>query len=135
MIGDVITPAGLQVELTRHQVRDGQSDEADRWMRMLNDRREECLATLARDGLALEVVFRMQEGGEDVLYWFELRRAGISSDAQSVPEELRTPLDADHLAFARKAKVRGHTSAQPQLVLIPLPLEEALRDWLQSARE
>ena len=47
MVGAAITPAGLEVALTRHRIRDGQSAEADRWMPMLNDRREECIATLA----------------------------------------------------------------------------------------
>ena len=135
MVGAAITPAGLEVALTRHRIRDGQSAEADRWMRMLNDRREECIATLARDGMAIEVVFRTREGGDDVLYWSELRRPGSPGDAERIAEEEWTPLDEEHLAFSRRAKVRGHTRLEPQLVLMPPAVERAIIDWLDSGNE
>ncbi len=135
MVGDAITPAGLEVALTRRRIRDGQSAEADRWMRMLNDRREECIATLARDGMAIEVVFRTQEGGDDVLYWFELRRAGSPGDLEQVSADEWTPLDEEHLAFTRRAKVRGHTRLDPQLVLMPPAVERAIIEWLDSGGE
>ena len=102
---------------------------------MLNDRREECIATLARDGMAIEVVFRTREGGDDVLYWFELHRPGSPGDAERIGEEEWTPLDEEHLAFTRRAKVRGHTRLEPQLVLMPPAVERALLEWLDSGGE
>ena len=135
MVGAAITPAGLEVALTRHRIRDGQSAEADRWMRMLNDRREECIATLARDGMAIEVVFRTREGGDDVLYWFELRRPGSPGDLEQVNADEWTTLDEEHLAFSRRAKVRGHTRLEPQLVLMPPAVERALLECLDSGGE
>ncbi|HET9187338.1 MAG TPA: DUF6176 family protein, partial [Acidothermaceae bacterium] len=62
-------PEGLRVELARAKVKPGQSAEADRWMSMLNDRVDECVATLDRERMALEIVFRLQEDGEEFLYW------------------------------------------------------------------
>ena len=41
-------------------------------MQVLRGRREECLATLSRDGLAIEVIFGTREQDADVLYWFEI---------------------------------------------------------------
>jgi hypothetical protein len=123
-------PAGLHVELSRHRIRSGQGAEADRWMQMLRDRREECVATLSRDGLAIEVIFRTREHDEDVLYWFEIGSRPGNADA--VPEDQRTALDRDHLDFSHRVKEPGHTSLAVELVLMPEPVEQAIRDWLSS---
>lgn len=133
MFDDVIVPSGLVVQLSRHRVLEGMSAEADRWMAMLNARREECIATLRRDGLAVEVIFRRQEGGEDVLYWFELRSSDSTGDIASVPEEARTAIDLDHVEFAHRAKERGHVDVSPQLVLMPPEVEAAVRTWLHTS--
>jgi uncharacterized protein DUF6176 len=58
-------PPGLVVRLSRAKVLPGASAEADRWMAMLNDRLEECVATLDRERMAIEIVFRLTEDGED----------------------------------------------------------------------
>ena len=51
-------PPGLVVELSRCKVLPGASAEADRWMAMLNDRLDECVATLDRERMAIEIIFR-----------------------------------------------------------------------------
>ena len=102
-------------------------------MQMLRDRREECIATLARDGLAIEVIFRANEDGEDVLYWFEI--GSRSGDAEAVPEDQRAAIDRAHLEFSRRAKERGHTSLAVELVLMPEPVERAIREWLAAPPE
>src|ERR1700690_2071244 len=48
-------PDGLLVELARAKVIPGASAEADRWMAMLNDRLDECVATLDRERMAIEI--------------------------------------------------------------------------------
>lgn len=121
-------PPDLHVELSRHLIRDGQSAEADRWMAMLRERREECVATMRRDGLAVEVILRAREGEDDVLYWFEI---GLqSANAEAVPEADRTDLDRVHLDFNQRVKVPGHTSARVEVVLVPPVIERAMREWL-----
>ena len=65
-------------------------------------------------------------------YWFELCRAGSTPDVERVPEGERTPLDEEHLAFSRRVKERGHSRIEPQLILIPARVEEALREWLRA---
>jgi len=42
-------PADLVVELSRRKVLPDAPAEADRWMAMLNDRLDECVATLDRE--------------------------------------------------------------------------------------
>ena len=56
-------PDGLVLELSRGTVLPGASAEADRWMAMLNDRLDECVATLDRERMAVEIVFRLREDG------------------------------------------------------------------------
>ena len=48
-------PDGLVLELSRGTVLPGGSAEADRWMAMLNDRLDECVATLDRERMAVEI--------------------------------------------------------------------------------
>jgi len=113
-------------------VRAGQSAEVDRWMQMFRDRRQECVATLSRDGLAIEVILRTREQDDDVLYWFEIgSRAG---DLTAVADALLSPIDRDALEFGWRAREPGHTSLDVELVLMPKPVERAIRAWLQSPR-
>lgn len=116
-------PAGLRVELSRGKVLPGQSAEADRWLQMLNDRVEECVATLDRERMAVEIVFRLQENGEDYLYWVSIFGSGGNGLDPSVP------IDRDHDAFARRTKEPGWVEAEPQLLLLPAPVREAVLGW------
>lgn len=54
-------PEGLVIELSRTRVKPGQSEEADRWMAMLNERLDECVESLDRERMAVEIVFRLKE--------------------------------------------------------------------------
>jgi len=51
-------PPGVRVELSRARIKPGMGGEVDRWMRMLNDRLDECVATLDRERMAVELIFR-----------------------------------------------------------------------------
>lgn len=67
-------PDGVRVELSRATVRPGAAAEADRWMALLRERHAECVATLDRERMAVEVVFRSREDdGTEHLWWFALR--------------------------------------------------------------
>ena len=121
---------GLHVELSRHRVRAGQSAEVDQWMQMLRDRRQECVATLSRDGLAIEVIFRTREQDVDVLYWFEI--GSRPGDLSAVDDDFLTPIDRDAISYGRRAKEPGHTSLDVELVPMPEPVDRAIRDWLDG---
>lgn len=130
MFDGMMIPSGLVVQLSRHRVLDGMSAEADRCMAMLNTRRDECITTRGRDGLVVEVIFRRQEDRKNFLYWFELRSSDSTGDISSVPEEARTPIDIDHIAFTHRAKDREYIDVPPQLVLIATEVEAAVQAWI-----
>ena len=117
-------PAGLVVELSRAKVLPGASDEADRWMRMLDDRVDECVATLDRERMAVEIVFRLQEDGEDYLYWVAIKGEGGAGLESSTHQ-----IDLDHQAQARRTKEPGWVEAEPQVLMLPEPVREAVLAW------
>jgi hypothetical protein len=87
----------MRVELTRYRVLPGKSERVDEWMKMLNDRIDECLATLPREKMYVEAIFRQKVGGEEFLYWFSVQG--------EEGEDVRTSehdLDIEHLKFARE---------------------------------
>lgn len=116
-------PAGLRVELSRAKVKPGMSGEADRWMRMLNDRADECVATLNRERVAIEIVFRLREDGADYLYWLTV--AGHGGEGL----DLSLPIDRDHNEIGQRVKEPGWVEAEPQVLLLPAPIRDALMRW------
>lgn len=117
-------PDGLIVELSRAKVLPGASEEADRWMRMLDDRVEECIATLDRERMAVEIVFRLREDGEDYLFWVAIRGED-GADLQSSQHDI----DIDHQEHARRTKEPGWVEAEPQVLMLPEPIREAVLAW------
>ncbi len=116
-------PPGLVVELSRARVKPGAGEQADRWMRMLNDRLGECVATLERERMAIEIVFRLREDGEDYLYWVSVKGeggAGLDPDL---------PIDRDHIEQAKRTKEPGWVEAEPQVLMLPDPVREAVLAW------
>jgi len=113
----------MRVELTRVRVKEGKSARVDEWLRMLNDNMSEVIQTLDREQMKVEVIFREMVDGEEYLYWFSVQgEAG---------EEVNTsPFDVDrqHMAFHEECidhKYGAH-DAQPQVVMVPPNLAEAL---------
>jgi Family of unknown function (DUF6176) len=121
-------PEGLVVELSRGKVLPGASAEADRWMAMLNDRLDEAVATLDRERMAIEIVFRLKEGDDEYLYWVSVR------GAHGAGLDLQTPIDRDHEAQARRTKEPGWVEAEPQLLLLPDPVRRAVLEWALRGR-
>ncbi|TDQ01516.1 DUF6176 family protein [Labedaea rhizosphaerae] len=116
-------PAGLKVELSRAKVMPGASAEADKWMAMLNDRLDECVATLDRERMAIEIVFRLREGADEYLYWVQVR----GEHGDELDENL--PIDRDHVAQGMKVKEPGWVEAEPQVLMLPDPVRKAVLDW------
>lgn len=116
-------PEGLIVELSRAKVKRGASAEADKWMKMLNDRIDECVATLDRERMAIEIVFRLREGDDDYLYWVQVRGRGGEGLDESIP------IDRDHVEQAKRTKEPGWVEAEPQVLMLPEPVRKAVLDW------
>jgi Family of unknown function (DUF6176) len=122
-------PDGLVVKLSRAKVLPGASSEADRWMEMLNDRVDECVATLDRERMAIEIIFRLKENGEDYLFWVEI----LGANGAGV--DLDNPIDRDHFEQAKRTKEPGWTEAEPQLLLLPDPVRKAVLSWALREQE
>jgi hypothetical protein len=99
-------------------------DEAQRWMQMLNDREQEAVETLERERVALEVVFRERDDDGDWLVWVMVQGAAGESTDDSPFE-----IDRDHLAFAERVKMPNRPEAEPQVLLMPAPIRDAVLRW------
>jgi hypothetical protein len=81
-------------ELMTFAVRKGKEERAEEWMQMLQARRLECIATLDREHMHYECVFRSWRDGRLRLSWFEVR-GDKGAHVRSSPCEV----DELHLAF------------------------------------
>jgi hypothetical protein len=63
----------MRLELLRARIHPGKESRADEWMRMLNDRVQECRDTLAPERMAFEAQFRhVDADGTQWLYHLSL---------------------------------------------------------------
>lgn len=115
-------PPGLTVQLFRGRVVPGQSDTVDEWMDMLNDRLDESVATLDRERMGIEIVFRQRDGDDEYLYWVIVR-----GDGESV-ETSQHQLDIDHRAYDARCRQPGWQTATPELLLLPDQVKAAVLD-------
>jgi hypothetical protein len=93
-------------------------------MQMLDERADECVATLDRERMAVEIIFRLKENGEDHLFWVAIRGEG-GADLESSEHQI----DRDHMAQARRTKEPGWVEAEPQVLLLPDPVRKAVLAW------
>jgi hypothetical protein len=118
-------PPGMRVELARARIKAGKADRADEWMQMLNDRYDECVATLPGEGVAFETIFfRTDDDGTEWVYHLSVYRTG-----GGVLNEHSGGLDADHAAYSRECKERGWELLAPKFFLAP----DAVRDAMMAA--
>lgn len=113
-------PLGLRVRCKRRRIRPGMEAEVERWMRMLNDRRDEAVQTLERERVAIEVVFR--EADSLVLVM-------IQGEGGAAIDDSPFEIDAEHAAFAERCTLPGGEEAEPQVLLLPAPVRSAVLRW------
>ena len=78
--------------------------------------------------MAIELVFRLRENDEDYLFWVSVRGpdgAGLDMDQ---------PIDRDHVEQAKRTEEPGWVEAEPQVVLLPEPVREAVMAWALGSR-
>lgn len=94
-------------------------------MAMLREGHAECVASLERERMAVEVVFRTREpDGTDYVWWFSLRGDG-GAGLESSP----LPIDADHLAQAPRTKEPDWVEAESQVVFLPESVQRVIESW------
>lgn len=113
-------PPGLRVELSRARLQPGKSELADEWMAMLNERIDECVATLDREKMALELVFRRADEDGEWIYWVSI----YGPDGAGLDESVA--IDRDHVAYGRQCKTPGWEEAVPQFFLAPDSVRDAI---------
>ena len=92
-------------------------------MRMLNDRLEECVATLDRERMGIEIVFRQRDGDDEYLYWIVVRGEGDHAGSST------HALDVDHVAYDVRCRVPGWDTAKPELLLLPNQVRSAVLEF------
>lgn len=123
-------PPGMRLELSRAKLLDGAEAEFEDWMRLLNDRAEECRATLAGERMAFECTFLNREA--DGSWWmYHLQYFGEEGGRL----DTSTPIDAEHLARARRTKHPGWEELAPRLLLVPDGIGAAMSRFGASGRE
>ncbi|MFT3851859.1 MAG: DUF6176 family protein [Ilumatobacteraceae bacterium] len=118
-------PTGLTARLFRGTVRPGQSAVVDEWMAMLNDRLDEAVATLDRERMGIEIVFRSREGDTEHLYWVVVRGAGEHANTSTAQ------LDIDHIAYDQRCREPGWLTAEAELLLLPDAVRAAVVEHCQ----
>lgn len=115
----------MRVELTRVRVKEGKSNRVDDWLKMLNDNMDEVIQTLDREQMKVEVIFREMIDGDEYLYWFSVQ-GEAGEEVNTSPFEV----DRKHIAFHQECidHQYGAHDAQPQVVMVPLKIAQAL-DW------
>ena len=118
----------MKVELTRFRIKPDKVERADEWMRVMNARVDECVATLEREKMYVEVVFRERCKGEDFLYWFSIQDES-GEPLETSPHEI----DKIHRAFGLECidPAYGAVDPLPQLVMIPERVAAAM-GWTNS---
>lgn len=84
----------IKTELMTFIVKPGKEARAEEWMRVLIERQAECVATLEREKMHYESIFRCERNGHLYLSWYSVQSEG----APPVRGSLH-PIDEVHLAF------------------------------------
>ena len=63
----------MKTELVSFAIRAGMEPEAEVWLRMLQQRRAECVATLDRERMRYEAIFKSRQDGRMYLSWFSVQ--------------------------------------------------------------
>jgi hypothetical protein len=115
----------VKVELTRFRIKAGMTDRVDEWLRVLNQRVDECVATLEREKMYVEVIFRERLEGADYLSWFMIQHESGEPLETSAHE-----IDHIHARFSAECidLLYGAVESSPQVILIPAPIAAAM-NW------
>ena len=84
-------------EFMSFAVKQGAEARADEWMSLLVQRNEDCVATLDREHMHFEAIFKSERAGRTYLSWFSVRGES-GADVKTSPLEI----DRIHMEFWRE---------------------------------
>ncbi|SDL14681.1 DUF6176 family protein [Tessaracoccus oleiagri] len=118
-------PEGLRLELGRAKIVPGMEREAEAWMRMLNERIDEGVATLAKERAPLQAAFFNREAdGSLWIYYLSL----VPEDGPAFDPEA-SDIDRAHAEYGGRVKMPGWEELQPKLLLVPDHIRDAMVRW------
>lgn len=121
----------LIVKLHRFYIKPDQSAEFDRWIAFEHAHHAETVATLEREHMYAETIFRDREHDPNTIYWAELRGANGASVTTSP-----LPIDKVYDGFMQRSLVPGsHAVLQPEYTLVPSFLLESIAAHDAAKRE
>ena len=110
-------------ELITFPVKQGKKARAEEWMHTLLARQAECVATLDREAMHFETIFRSQSNGRTYLSWFSVQEPSGESVHTSP-----LPIDTVHMEFWRECIDASVTPTKYEHIVnfIPAALAEAI---------
>ena len=123
-------PEGLRLELSRSKIIEGKEEGFEEWMSVLNDRYDECLASIPAQRAVFEATFRHEEAdGSTWMYHLSL----MGTDGAGLDEE--HAIDATHADYSRQVKEPGWEELTPKFMLTPEHIRSAMLSWAKSGEE
>jgi hypothetical protein len=114
----------MKVELSRFRIKPDKIGRTDEWLKVLNSRIDECVATLEREKMQFEVIFRGRHNGEDFLYWLTIQHED-GEPLETSPHEI----DRIHSDFSEECidLTYGALEPLPQVIMVPAPVAAAMK--------
>ncbi len=120
----------LKVSLYRFKLNTANLPVYHEWVQWHHDAYLPMVATLDRERMYFESVFRDSIAEPDVIYWLAINGEGGATSATS-------PLDIDkkHVEYMKKILVRGsRTTLQTEFTLLPDFIEKAIGEHQQQSK-
>lgn len=115
----------LQVRLHRVEIRDDKLDRYADWQRFLHAHHDEAVATLAREHMFVEAMFRDPVRDPHALYWLEVR-----DDAGAHANDANLPIDREHERYMHEVLRPGSWSVLHTDNLLVAPfVRDAVARW------
>lgn len=123
-------PEGLRLELSRSRIIEGKEEGFEEWMSVLNDRYDECLASIPAQRAVFEATFRHEEAdGSTWMYHLSL----MGTDGAGLDED--HAIDATHADYSHQVKEPGWEELTPKFMLTPEHIRSAMLSWAKSGKE
>jgi hypothetical protein len=112
-----------ETELMTFAVKVGMEAKADEWMRVLVERKAECIATLDREKMHYECIFKSIRNGRLYLSWFSVQGTAGEHVRSSM-----NPIDKVHMDYWNECIDREVPPEKPVHVVsfVPASVEQAV---------
>jgi hypothetical protein len=119
----------LQVKLHRVLIKDGQLDHFSDWLDFLHAHHDESVATLAREHMYVEAMFRDPKNDPKVLYWLE-----VSDVAGAHVDSSGEAVDRRHMQYMHKVLREDTWSVlDTENVLMPPFIDSAIARYQNTS--